>query len=105
MLKVDRSFVSGLSSDAEDTAIVRAIVTLAKTLGMGVTAEGVETREHVHQLQTLECDRAQGYYFAPPMSASEMTHLLAKSFGDRLPLNRQGDCDIDVALTPAMLAT
>jgi diguanylate cyclase (GGDEF)-like protein/PAS domain S-box-containing protein len=103
-LKVDRSFVCGLGSDAEDTAIVRAIVTLAKTLGMDVTAEGVETQEHLHQLQTLECDRAQGYYFAPPMSAGEMTHMLARSPRVGLPQNPQHDWDDERVLTPATLA-
>jgi diguanylate cyclase (GGDEF)-like protein len=81
-LKIDRSFISGLGSDAEDTAIVRAIVTLAKTLGMDVTAEGVESVEQVQQLQALECDRAQGYYFAPPMPANDLTELLQESLHD-----------------------
>ena len=70
-LKVDRSFVSGLGIDSEDSAIVRAVVTLAKTLGMTVTAEGVETPGHLAQLQKLECDYGQGYLFDKPLAPAE----------------------------------
>ncbi len=77
-LKIDRSFISGLGSDAEDSAIVRAIVTLAKTLGMAVTAEGVETEGQMYLLQELECDRAQGYCFSRPLNSGEVTMLFEK---------------------------
>jgi diguanylate cyclase (GGDEF)-like protein len=64
MLKIDRAFVSGLGRDPEDTAIVEAVIGLAHTLGMRVTAEGVETSQQLTQLKMLGCDLGQGYYFS-----------------------------------------
>jgi len=75
-LKIDRSFVSGLGQNAEDTAIVQAVVTMAHTVGLTVTAEGVETNEITNFLQTLGCDLAQGYYFAKPLSHIGLEALL-----------------------------
>nr|WP_283251151.1 EAL domain-containing protein [Rhabdothermincola salaria] len=64
-LKIDRSFVDGLGSDAGDTAIARAIIGLARDLGMRVQAEGVETEQQLAVLESLGCDRAQGYLWSP----------------------------------------
>jgi EAL domain-containing protein (putative c-di-GMP-specific phosphodiesterase class I) len=64
-LKVDRSFVDGLGSDAEDTAIVAAVVNLAHTLDLSVVAEGVETEAQSRLLRELGCDAAQGHWFGP----------------------------------------
>lgn len=68
-LKLDRSFVEGLGFDIEDTAIVHAVIAVAKTLGISVTAEGIETAEQLAQLRALGCDLGQGYYFARPLPA------------------------------------
>ena len=76
-LKIDRSFVKGLSKDENDSAIVRAMLTMAKTLCIDVTAEGVETDQQRLELKTLGCDRAQGYLFARPADAEHVTPLLA----------------------------
>ena len=76
-LKVDRSFVGRLGQEAEDTAIVQAVITLAKTLGLEVVAEGVERLEQLAPLREMECDLAQGYYFARPISSESMPALLA----------------------------
>jgi diguanylate cyclase (GGDEF)-like protein len=78
-LKIDRSFVKGLSKDGNDSAIVRAVVTVAKSLNMDVTAEGVETDEQRVELKALGCDRGQGFLFARPTDAEHMTPLLASS--------------------------
>ena len=78
-LKIDRSFVKGLSKDGNDSAIVRAVVTVAKSLNMDVTAEGVETDEQRVELKALGCDRGQGFLFARPADAEHMTPLLASS--------------------------
>ncbi len=76
-LKIDRSFVKGLSPDGGDSAIVRAVVTVAKSLNMDVTAEGVETEGQLAEVKALGCDRAQGFLFARPVSAERVAPLLA----------------------------
>ena len=79
VLKIDRSFVAGLSYNVVDTAIVRAVVGLAHDLSMTVIAEGIETAEQ-HQLVTaLGCDSCQGYYFARPMPVRQIDTMLAGS--------------------------
>ncbi len=68
-VKLDRSFVQGATTDPDDAALVRAIVTLAHNLRLRVTAEGVETNEQVTFLRLLNCDEGQGYLFGWPMAA------------------------------------
>ncbi len=65
-LKIDRSFVMSMN-EKENVEIVRTIISLARSLGMKVIAEGVETVEHLSQLHSLNCDYAQGYYFSKPV--------------------------------------
>ncbi|MDQ3752763.1 MAG: EAL domain-containing protein [Actinomycetota bacterium] len=76
-LKIHRDFVAGITRDPGDLAIVRAIVTLAKSLGLKVVAEGVESSEQLSVIRALGCDLAQGHYFAPPQPADRLTELLA----------------------------
>jgi diguanylate cyclase (GGDEF)-like protein len=71
-LKVDRSFVSGLGEDQEDSALVATIVAMARTLGLEVVAEGVETEEQLKRLRELGCDRAQGYLLARPQAPDDL---------------------------------
>jgi EAL domain-containing protein (putative c-di-GMP-specific phosphodiesterase class I) len=77
VLQVDKSFVDGLGSDTEDTAIVRAIVSLAHTLNLDVTGEGIETAAQCHDLEVLGCNHGQDYYFAKPQPGDAITALLA----------------------------
>lgn len=78
-LKVDKSFVDGLGKDPESTAIVGAIISLAKSLGMRVTAEGIETEAQLSRLRLLNCDQGQGYFFSRPLPAAQAEELLAKN--------------------------
>ncbi len=66
-LKVDRSFVDGMGHDLRATSIVGAVIALAKSLDMSVTAEGTETAEQLSQLKAMGCDKGQGYYFSRPL--------------------------------------
>ncbi len=70
VLKIDRSFVDGLGDDPDDTAIVTAIISLGRALGLRLVAEGVETRRQLDELRRLGCDRAQGFMFARPRPAA-----------------------------------
>ena len=74
-LKIDRSFVSGLPDDADNLAIVRAILALARHLGFCITAEGVETPAQARLLGELEADSLQGYLFSRPVPAAEIEAL------------------------------
>ena len=76
-LKIDRSFVSRLTTD-NDNAIVRTISTLARNLGMEVIAEGIETEEQYQQLKMLGCEYGQGYLFSRPVDNTGVQHLLAQ---------------------------
>jgi EAL domain-containing protein (putative c-di-GMP-specific phosphodiesterase class I) len=78
-LKIDRSFVDGLGRDEQDIAIVSHVVTLAKTLNLSVTAEGIETPVQEAHLRSLGCERGQGYLFARPQSAQNMSAMLASA--------------------------
>lgn len=77
-LKVDKSFVDGLGKDPESTAIVAAIISLARSLGMRVTAEGIETVDQMVHLQQLDCDQGQGYHFSRPLARDKAEELLAR---------------------------
>jgi diguanylate cyclase (GGDEF)-like protein len=75
-LKIDRTFVKEIRRDGEDGAIIAAIVSMAHALGLSVIAEGVETQEQVAFLRKIGCDIMQGYFFAQPMPANQMTAFL-----------------------------
>jgi diguanylate cyclase (GGDEF)-like protein/PAS domain S-box-containing protein len=77
VLKIDRSFISGVDSNAADRAIVKATIDMAHAVGLKVVAEGVETREQEDYLRAFGCDRAQGYLYARPQPAHAITDLLA----------------------------
>ena len=78
-VKIDRSFVAPMLEAPARRALVASLVDLGRSLGLGVTAEGVETRAHAEALRALGCTRLQGYAFAPPMSAAAMADWLHRS--------------------------
>jgi EAL domain-containing protein (putative c-di-GMP-specific phosphodiesterase class I) len=77
VLKIDRSFVTNLSRGPQFAALIGAIAMLARNLGMGVIAEGIETPEQAEQLRSLDCGSGQGYLFAKPMTADRVPAYLA----------------------------
>ena len=76
-VKVDRSFVTNMSTDHHNTAIVRSTVTLAHDLGMRVVAEGIETEPTHQMLDAMGCDLAQGFLFGRPIPAAAIAELMA----------------------------
>ena len=77
-LKVDRSFVADLATDADDATIVRAIITLGHNLGLKVVAEGVEQEEQVSFLRLNQCDEAQGFIFCRPIESAALAEKLTR---------------------------
>ncbi len=84
-LKIDRAFITDISSDNDDMAIVEAVLGLGKHFNMKVVAEGVEDEEQLNFLKSQGCDIAQGYYISKPLSSEQYTHWL-----ERWPYGVQG---------------
>jgi EAL domain-containing protein (putative c-di-GMP-specific phosphodiesterase class I) len=76
VIKVDRSFVDGVGAEEEDTAIVAAIVEIARSLGLQVIAEGVEGEVQLQRLRELGCHGAQGYLFSGPLPGEAFAAFL-----------------------------
>jgi diguanylate cyclase (GGDEF)-like protein/PAS domain S-box-containing protein len=77
ILKIDRSFVASLDEGSDSSALVRSILNLSTTLRLDTVAEGIETAEQWHALESLGATRGQGYLFARPMAPTEMGGMLA----------------------------
>ena len=82
-LKIDRSFIHGMTEKANDTNIISAIISLGQSLRLKVVAEGVETERQAQLLRLLRCDQAQGFLFGPPMPAEDVAALLQTGSGLR----------------------
>lgn len=79
ILKIDRSFVSEVPGNRDGAAIVEAIIAMARSLGLHIIAEGVETAEQLEFLQTRKCNEIQGYYFSRPLPVQQFEQLLLKT--------------------------
>jgi EAL domain-containing protein (putative c-di-GMP-specific phosphodiesterase class I) len=86
-IKIDRAFVKGVADDPKSAAIVRSLLSMARSLGLAVIAEGVETNAQAAFLRNEQCDEAQGYLYGRPQSATDfairlsVTRLVATSPG------------------------
>ena len=85
-LKIDQSFVSNITQNPNDAAIVQAIIALARTLGMTTIAEGVETEAQLGYLRSVHCNEMQGYLYSPPLPATEFAALMGR--GKTLAANK-----------------
>ena len=90
ILKIDKSFVDGLGTDHHDSAIVRATINLAHTLGLSTVGEGAETALEMQTLMELGCDKAQGYFLCRPQPAAAITQHLLNEHHDHLGAIRTG---------------
>ena len=77
-LKIDRAFITDISSDNDDVAIVEAVLGLGKHFNMKVVAEGVEDEEQLNFLKSQGCDIAQGYYISKPLSSEQYNQWLER---------------------------
>ena len=75
-IKIDRSFITGVTDDAENAAIVRSLIAMAHNLRLGIIAEGVETEAQARFLREEHCEEAQGYLYAMPLSAPDFEAFL-----------------------------
>jgi EAL domain-containing protein (putative c-di-GMP-specific phosphodiesterase class I) len=78
-IKIDKSFIIGMTEGSASASIVRPIIELGHNMGLKVVAEGVENRETWDMLATLGCDLAQGNYMCPPIPAADLTRWLRES--------------------------
>lgn len=78
VIKLDKKFMDNMMSSDKGKLILEHMVSMAQKLGLGLLAEGVETREQVELLDKIGCDNVQGYYFARPMPQEEFFELLKK---------------------------
>lgn len=77
ILKIDKSFVKELATNITSVAIVESIITLGKSLGLTLIAEGIENKNQLYMLKKMKCDMVQGYLYSKPISAEEFTHQLS----------------------------
>ncbi|HIK05633.1 MAG TPA: EAL domain-containing protein [Trichormus sp. M33_DOE_039] len=80
MLKIDRSFVQDVTSNSDSAAVTHAVIALANSLQLKITAEGIETQEQLEYLQKHGCQEGQGYYFGIPSPAEKITDILKQNF-------------------------
>lgn len=81
-IKIDRSFITNITTDYRDVAVIKSMLLLCENLNKEVIAEGIETPEQAEKLHELGCKLAQGYYFGKPMHPMVITPLLTKNLPD-----------------------
>ncbi|MDW8209371.1 MAG: EAL domain-containing protein [Chloroherpetonaceae bacterium] len=101
-VKIDRSFVNRLN-EPDGAAIVETIIALSRTMNLTVTAEGVETAEQVAQLQGMQCDTGQGYYFSRPLSEEQVQQRMQSEEGFAVPVATELTAEAMEALLERLL--
>ena len=84
-VKIDRSFIKEITTNSDDAAIAEAVIAMAHSMRMWVTAEGVESLEQLELLRSLNCDEMQGYFISRPVPAEEFEELLRNHRGWAVP--------------------
>lgn len=85
-VKIDRSFIQNLTTDTSSAAIANAVIDMARSMGLRVVAEGVETEEQMRYLHARQCDILQGFYFSRPVPAAEIESLIMTNINANNPL-------------------
>ena len=75
-LKIDRSFIKDITTDAKGSSVVKAIVRMSQSMGLKVIGEGVETKEQFEMLRAFGCDFVQGYYFSKPLCEDNLQEFI-----------------------------
>jgi len=88
ILKIDRSFIDGVAEGPQDSALARAVLKLATTLGLDAVAEGIATREQLTQLKRLRCPYGQGFWWAKPQTPDAATEMLSRPSLAHAPATR-----------------
>src|SRR6185436_12397681 len=101
-LKIDRSFISN-KGKVGDNEIVRTIIMLARNLGLDVVAEGVETKEQLAYLRALDCEYAQGFFFAHPLDPSQAEAALKTMKSGAEGLGQPPAAPLPVSESPALV--
>lgn len=83
-IKIDRSFIQSMESEIESQAIVRAVVGLGRSLGMAITAEGIETRQQLDRIRREGCHQAQGFFFSEPAPGADIPELIERLHSARV---------------------
>ena len=94
VLKIDRSFVQGIGRSTEDDAIVQAVISVAQSLGLSVTAEGIETNEQAALLRQWSCQAGQGYLFSRPLPPEELTAMFRARSSDSNGSHAAAECSV-----------
>jgi EAL domain-containing protein (putative c-di-GMP-specific phosphodiesterase class I) len=90
VLKIAKPFVDGVTGRREERSFVRMIIELARTLGLEVVAEGIETAEQLDVLRDMGCDLGQGFYLSPPLSTATIEERVRIERASRSPLGAPG---------------
>ena len=85
-LKIDRTFISRISTDGQHIEIARAISTLAHNLSMSIIAEGVETEAQLSQVEQLECEQVQGFLISKPLDVDAVEEFILDKMQFRIPV-------------------
>jgi EAL domain-containing protein (putative c-di-GMP-specific phosphodiesterase class I) len=86
-IKIDRTFLRALETDASNATIISAVIAIARSLGLGIIGEGVETPTQVRLLLERDCEVMQGYFFSEPLPADSATALLREQRSQRTPIH------------------
>jgi len=90
-LKVDKSFIDGVTEGGESSALTAAVIELASILNLKPVAEGIERADQLEQLIAMQCDLGQGFLFAKPLPSDELEHLVTEHLAMRIEADELAD--------------